>query len=64
MNKHLTQKILRYFVLLIVVLISGYLVYRSENSNSCQQESICNKCSKVSTCSLPAAKDFKETQKK
>lgn len=61
MKSAVVRNLLRILLLLSVVIVSGYLIYRADNTkNTCPTETVCSKCSKVNSCSLPAAKEYKE----
>jgi hypothetical protein len=62
MKGFVMKNAIRYVVLVVIVVISGYLIFNSNGSdnNACQAESVCGKCSKVNSCSLPAAKEYKK----
>ena len=58
------KKAIRYVVLVAIVVVSGYLLFNNtsgSDNNACQAESICGKCDKVNTCSLPAAREYKKS---
>jgi hypothetical protein len=59
MNKNTISKILRIFILLVVMAISGYIMYQRSSEPAGKAPSPCSSCSKVSSCTLPDAKDFK-----
>ena len=59
MNKNTLNKALRIFILLAVMAISGYIMYQKSSNTAAKSPSPCSTCSKVSSCDLPDAKDFK-----
>jgi len=65
MKENVMKKAIRYVVLVAIVVVSGYLLFNNtsgSDNNACQTESICGKCDKVNTCSLPAAKVYKKNK--
>lgn len=64
MKRAVVQNFVRILLLASIVVVSGYLIYRADGSkNVCPTETICSKCSKVNSCTLPAAKEYKESKK-
>ena len=59
MSKNTVSKGLRIFILLIVMAISGYVMLQRSDKPAGKTPSPCSNCSKVSSCDLPDAKDFK-----
>ncbi len=60
MNKKINKGI-RIFLLVTIMLVSGYLTFRNTNNHNskCKIESPCSTCSKFNSCSLPEAKKYK-----
>jgi len=63
MKQNFQQNLVRFSLLMLVVGLSGYLVYRSSKSGSCSVCSFCGKCSKLNSCSQPAAKEYRVVEK-
>jgi hypothetical protein len=59
MNNNRLIKALRIFILLAVMAISGYIMYQKSSNTATKSPSPCSSCSKVTSCDLPDAKDFK-----
>jgi hypothetical protein len=59
MNNNRLTKALRVFILLAVMAISGYIMYQKSGNTAAKSPSPCSSCSKVSSCDLPHAKEFK-----
>jgi hypothetical protein len=59
MKRSFVNKTLRVIILLTVMAISGYIVYHREAGKATKAAPNCANCSKVGTCTLPEAKEFK-----
>jgi hypothetical protein len=59
MNSSKISKIIRIFILLAIMAISGYIMYQKSSNTAAKSPSPCSSCSKVSSCDLPDAKEFK-----
>jgi hypothetical protein len=62
MTRKFVNKILRVAILVAVMAISGYLVYHRETGKATKVSPNCANCSKVGSCTLPQAKDFKDNK--
>ena len=50
---------LRGIALLALASTSGFLIFRDKNEEECDFEFLCEKCSKLNSCSLKQAMDYK-----